>query len=411
MRIALATRAGDFVAQHFGRAPAFLIADVSETDGSWTILGQRDNAPACTGDEQGHSSAQFAETFKLLEDCGAVIAVKIGNHAQIELQRRGIAALEKSGVVDEILDGYGKYLTRQNKSATPLINAVVAKKAEVSDHPCVAESAENRHGRLHLPTSAACNIQCRFCQRSCNTDEERPGVSQGIIAPEEAVGVVARALELSPNIAVVGIAGPGDTLASPYALDAFRRVHEAYPELIKCMSTNGLALPGKARELYDAGVRALTVTVNAVRPEITAQIVSRIVYQGKIYTGEAAGAILISNQLAGIREAAAQGITVKVNSVLIPGVNDGHIVEIAKAVAEAGAERHNIIPLIPQYEFADTPAPTCAQTDKARAEAGRYINQFLHCAHCRADACGVPGETDFAEQLYSGRVLETFSHG
>jgi nitrogen fixation protein NifB len=396
------------VAQHFGRAPAFLIADVSEADGSWKIVEQRANAPACTGDEQGHSSAQFAETFKIIEDCGAVIAVKIGNYAQVELQRRGISALEKSGVVDEILDSYGKYLTRAKK---PLINAVVAKKADLSDHPCFAESAENRHGRLHLPTSAACNIQCRFCQRSCNTDEERPGVSQGIVSPDEAVSIVARALELSPNIAVVGIAGPGDTLASPYALEAFRRVNEVYPELIKCMSTNGLALPGRARDLYDAGVRALTVTVNAVKPEITAQIVSQIVYQGKIYTGETAGAILISNQLAGIREAVAQGITVKVNSVLIPGVNDEHVAEIAKAVAEAGAERHNIIPLIPQYEFADTPAPTCEQTEKARAEAGKYINQFLHCAHCRADACGVPGESDFSEQLYSGKVLETFSHG
>ncbi|MDR0839001.1 MAG: radical SAM protein [Oscillospiraceae bacterium] len=281
----------------------------------------------------------------------------------------------------------------------------------LAEHPCFAESAKGRYGRLHLPTSPACNIRCRFCIRSCNDTEDRPGVAAGIISPDEAVSIVGRALELSPNIRVVGIAGPGDTLATPAAIEAFRQVHEAYPELIECLSTNGLALPGKSEVLKKVGVKTLTVTVNAVDPEITAKIVDGIVFEGKPYEGLAAAEILISRQLRGIREAVEAGITVKINSVLIPGVNDTHIAEIAKTVAELGASRHNIIPLIPQHKFADVPAPTCEEVERARAEAGKYLTQFLHCAHCRADACGVPGETDFSAQLYSGKVLETFSHG
>jgi nitrogen fixation protein NifB len=131
----------------------------------------------------------------------------------------------------------------------------------------------------------------------------------------------------------------------------------------------------------------------------------------KAVSGAEAGELLIRGQLTGIREAAAAGITVKVNTVLIPGINDGHIADIAQAVSEAGASKHNIIPLIPQYEFADMPAPSCEQIEAARAAAAPYIRQFLHCAHCRADACGVPGEADFAEALYKNRVMETFSHG
>lgn len=38
---------------------------------------------------------------------------------------------------------------------------------------------------------------------------------------------------------------------------------------------------------------------------------------------------------------------VKVNSVLIPGLNDEHIVDIAKEVKKRGASLMNILPLIP----------------------------------------------------------------
>ncbi|MDR1204736.1 MAG: radical SAM protein [Peptococcaceae bacterium] len=282
---------------------------------------------------------------------------------------------------------------------------------DIRSHPCFSDHLNRRKARLHLPVSAACNIQCRFCVRSCNPTENRPGVSSGILAPKDAVETVRQALELCPDLSVVGIAGPGDAFASPHAMETFHLVHKSYPTLIKCVSTNGLALPGKAEALRGVGVLTLTVTVNAVDPEITARIVSRVLTGGKAVSGEEAGTILIRSQLTGIREAAAAGITVKVNTVLIPGINDGHIADIARAVSEAGASKHNIIPLLPQYEFADTPAPTCEQIEAARAAAAPYIQQFLHCAHCRADACGIPGESDFADQLYKGRAMETFSHG
>jgi nitrogen fixation protein NifB len=414
MRVALATRDGDFVAQHFGRAPSFLIADIDENTGVWSIVETRDNSPACTGDDAGHSSSAFAETLGIIADCGAVFAAQIGKYAQKVLTESGITPIVCSGVVDELLDDYAVYLIENNDALViPFEEPIEVTKPvlPIAEHPCFSDDAKGRRGRLHLPVSAACNIQCRFCIRSCNTVEERPGVAQGVITPEEAVSTVARALELCPDLAVIGIAGPGDAFASPHAIETFRRVHSEYPEFIKCVSTNGLGLPGRAADLFEVGVRALTVTVNAVRPEITAQIVSRIVYKGRAITGVEAGEILIRNQLEGIREAAALGISVKVNTVLIPGVNDEHIAEIAQTVAEAGAERHNIIALIPQYEFADVPEPTCAQIEQARAQAARYIPQFLHCAHCRADACGVPGESDVSRELYSGRVLETFSHG
>ncbi|MBQ8935677.1 MAG: nitrogen fixation protein NifB, partial [Oscillospiraceae bacterium] len=83
-------------------------------------------------------------------------------------------------------------------------------------HPCFALGAKNNKGRVHLPVSPGCNIQCNFCKRDLNDVENRPGVASGIITPEEAVDVVRRAVELCPDITVAGVAGPGDTLATPY---------------------------------------------------------------------------------------------------------------------------------------------------------------------------------------------------
>lgn len=279
------------------------------------------------------------------------------------------------------------------------------------NHPCFGY-ARNK-GRIHLPVCPACNIECNFCDRKINNYENRPGVTAELLSPEEAADALDRALELCPEIAVAGIAGPGDTLATDGAVKTFRLIAKRHPEILKCMSTNGLLLNERAEELIELGIDTLTVTVNAVDPAIQAKIISGIVYHGKRYEGEEAAKILIENQLAGIRKMAAAGVTVKVNTVLIVELNRDHIPTIAKTVAEAGAAMYNIIPLIPQHQFKDFRVPTCPEIDGARREAEAYIDVFRHCQRCRADAVGIPGQKDFGDQIYLKRLdpKETFSHG
>jgi nitrogen fixation protein NifB len=285
---------------------------------------------------------------------------------------------------------------------------VLAKEKISKIHPCLG-ACGGQYGRLHLPVCSQCNIQCRFCRRAFNAAENRPGVAQGLLGPENAVEKVARALELCPEITVVGIAGPGDTLATDEAVETFRAVRRYYPHLISCMSTNGLMLGEYADTLRDTGVSTITVTVNGVDPAVVFNVVSRVTYRGYTYRGMEGPEILIRNQLEGIRRASEFAV-VKVNTVLIPGVNDNHIEEIARAVRDAGAELYNIIPLIPQHEFKDHPAPDCDTLMWAREQAEKYLPVFRHCQHCRADACGIPGFNEFAEELYGGET-ETFSHG
>jgi nitrogen fixation protein NifB len=281
-------------------------------------------------------------------------------------------------------------------------------------HPCFSSTVEghNKAARLHLPVSPACNIECRFCRRDFNSTEHRPGVARQLIRPEETPSIVERALELCPEINVVGIAGPGDTLATDHALRAFELIHRSHPRLIKCLSTNGLRLEERAERIAAAGVETITVTVNAVDPAIQAQLCTGIRYRGKRLEGVEGAKVLTGNQIAGIRRAAQLGLTIKVNTVLTPGINDAHIGQIAAAVAEAGATIMNVIPLLPQHELSHIPQPDFVQLSQARGEAEKHLDIFTHCNRCRADAVGIPGKTDYSMQLYGRPIAEaTFSHG
>lgn len=279
------------------------------------------------------------------------------------------------------------------------------------NHPCFGGCTEGA-GRIHLPVSPGCNLGCRFCDRKVNDTEERPGVTSKVITPDEAASFIDKALELCPAIKVAGIAGPGDTLASDKAFETFRKLKTEHPELLRCMSTNGLLLNERADEVIDL-VDTLTVTVNAVDPEIEEKINAFIIYHGKRYEGVEAAKILIHNQLSGIRKVASAGVTVKINTVLVPGLNDKHIKEIAETVRACGAVIYNIIPLIPQGQMKSYRAPTFMEILQARQDAEEFIPVFSHCAHCRADAVGVPGVSEFSKEVYGGRLTgtDTFSHG
>ena len=291
------------------------------------------------------------------------------------------------------------------------IRARSAEKTEAC-HPCLNAEAHKTRARMHLPVAPACNIGCRFCTRDLGTADKRPGVAERLVKPDEAVGYVQRALELCPELAVVGVAGPGDALATSHALDALSRVSNAFPDLVICLSTNGLRVADRIDEIDDAGVGSLTMTVNALDPAILSQIVGWVALPGHKAVGEEAARILIEAQTRGIREAHARGIVIKVNTVLVTGVNDRHIGEIARTVRALGADRYNVMPLIPNGELADFLAPTCQEVEAARAQAASHIEVFRHCRQCRADALGVVGGEDLSREFYGdGANMATFSHG
>ena len=281
----------------------------------------------------------------------------------------------------------------------------------LSNHPCFSEKAHKSAGRIHLPVAPECNLQCGYCVRKYDcVNESRPGVASRVLTPAEAIERVEAVVERSGDIAAVGIAGPGDPLANEATFETLDLVRRRYPQVIGCVSTNGLALPERVNDLVACGVRSLTVTINAVMPETAAEVYLWVgSAAGERLRGEDAGAYLLGRQWEGLRRAIAAGLVVKVNSVYIPGVNDFELPAIAHLASEYGAHMHNILPLIPQNKFRSAAPPTPTDIHAMRAECGEYLSQMSHCKQCRADACGVIGkDRDMESEVLLARLGEDY---
>jgi nitrogen fixation protein NifB len=263
---------------------------------------------------------------------------------------------------------------------------------DLSKHPCFNRDSAGTCGRVHLPVAPKCNIMCNFCNRKYDcVSESRPGVTSAVLSPEQAVVYMDKVLEKEPRITVCGIAGPGDPLANPETMQTIRLLKEKYPQMLFCLSTNGLALPAQAAELARLGVSHVTVTITAVDPKIGARVYAWIRDGKVIHRGEAAARLLLERQLEGIKILKEHGVIVKSNTIVIPGVNDHHVLEISKVLAELGVDIQNIMPVKPVADtaFAEVVEPDHALIHGLREQAGTLLPQMTHCKRCRADAVGL----------------------
>jgi len=212
-----------------------------------------------------------------------------------------------------------------------------------------------------------------------------------VLSPEEAVNKIRVVKEKIPQLSVIGIAGPGDPLANEETFATLELVKKEFPDLTLCLSTNGLNLPRSVERLKVLGVKFVTVTINAVDPDIGSKIYDFAIWDGKLLRGKDASEQLLKNQLEGIKMCTEAGILVKANIVMVPTVNADHIPDIAKKVKELGAYIVNIIPLIPVpgTKFEHMPAPTPEQRKMLQDLCEGDIRQMRHCRFCRADAIGM----------------------
>ena len=272
---------------------------------------------------------------------------------------------------------------------------------DFKNHPCFDAEAKHLYARIHLPVAKECNIQCHYCNRaySC-VNESRPGITASILTPQDAAAYLEKQLALIPALRVAGIAGPGDPLANPReTLLTLETIHKAHPELLLCVATNGLELATYARDLKDCAVSHVTVTVNTADPETGALIYKWVRYGKRVYRGIEAAALLLERQTEGIKAIKALGITVKINTVVIRGVNDSRIGEVSRLVSSLGADIQNCISMYPAPGTAleHNGEPDAATMSRIRADAAAYMKQMQHCTRCRADAAGFLGRDNPAE--------------
>lgn len=267
--------------------------------------------------------------------------------------------------------------------------------AKTDRHPCYSMGAHHKYARMHLPVAPRCNISCNYCNRKFDcVNESRPGVTSEILSPEMAEQKFTVVKEKIENLSVIGIAGPGDALANwEETKKSIELIKQKDPNVVFCLSTNGLMLPDYAPEIVELGVNHVTVTMNTLEPETGARIYKYVNYRGVRYEGAEGAKILLENQLKGIKYLTGHGVAVKVNIVMIKDLNDSQIPLVVKKAKELGAFITNIMPLIPAKGsvFENYPQTSNKELNKMRDICQLDLQQMRHCRQCRADAIGMLG--------------------
>ncbi len=276
-----------------------------------------------------------------------------------------------------------------------VLTSQIARDLEES-HPCYTAAAAHRFGRLHLAVAPACDLSCNYCERVVGAraaEAGGPGSADRVLSVEEAVARVA-AIKGRGWLRVVGIAGPGEPLVNPATLQALRLIHAQHPDLLLCLSTNGIELESRLPDILHAGVSAVSVTINTTRAKTAGRLYAGLMLDGDRVAGPAAAEHILSRQWLGLAAATQSGMLTKVNSVLIPGVNAYDLPAVARRAGALGVRRHNIMPLIPRGRMREMRPPTPAELKAVQDECERWIPQFRHCMQCRSDAVIPPVGTE-----------------
>jgi nitrogen fixation protein NifB len=275
----------------------------------------------------------------------------------------------------------------------------------LDNHPCFNPGACKSFGRVHLPVAPRCNIQCNFCNRKFDcVNETRPGVTSAVLSPAQAMVYLEEVFARRGDIAVVGIAGPGDPFANPReTMETLVRVRARFPETLLCIATNGLEMMPHMDDLQRLKVSHVTLTINAIDPAIGAKIYAWMRVGKRVVRSQEGAKIILDRQLAAIEALKQRGIMVKVNSIILPGINETHIQSVAHLMGALGVDLFNAMPYYPNAgsNFEHLAEPDKTRVDTIRRQAAVHVKQMRHCTRCRADAVGLLGEASDEEWMHT----------
>ena len=160
---------------------------------------------------------------------------------------------------------------------------------------------------LRISVTERCNFRCNYCM------PEKPFSwvpKENLLKFEELFEFIKIAVDEGVN--KIRITGGEPLLRED--LDKFiKMIYDYKPSIDLAMTTNAFLLKGAAQRLKDAGLKRINVSIDTLKPEVAQEI---------------AGKDVLKNVLAGVDEALAVGLKVKVNMVPMKSVNAGDIVEV-----------------------------------------------------------------------------------
>jgi cyclic pyranopterin phosphate synthase len=206
----------------------------------------------------------------------------------------------------------------------------------------------DRFGRvatdLRVSLTDRCNLRCTYCMPAEGLDWTP---SEQLLTDDEIVRLVTIGVRRL-GITEVRFTG-GEPLLRKGLESIITRVAAPRPRPEISLTTNGVGLARRARALAEAGVDRLNVSLDTLRPERFVAITRRD---------------RLTDVLDGMAAARAAGLDpVKVNTVLLRGVNDDEAVPLLRYCLDAGYELRFIeqMPLDAQHSWQRTQMITAAE--------------------------------------------------
>ena len=185
---------------------------------------------------------------------------------------------------------------------------------------------------MRLSVTDKCNLRCRYCMpvEGVCLKEHRE-----MLTEDEMITAVEAAASL--GVKKLRITG-GEPLVKRNIVSICRRAAAVEGIREVCLTTNGLMLPKLAKDLKDAGVKRINLSLDTLDPE-------KYAYITRIGT--------LDDFMAGLNAALDAGFEkIKINAVLIGGFNDNEIVPLAELTRQYPVDMR-FIEMMPMYDSGD----------------------------------------------------------
>ncbi|VXD17268.1 Cyclic pyranopterin monophosphate synthase [Planktothrix serta PCC 8927] len=172
---------------------------------------------------------------------------------------------------------------------------------------------------LRISLIDRCNFQCQYCMpEGAEIDYI---LQQNLLTLDELLTLL-REVFIPVGFTRFRLTG-GEPLLRPGVVELVKQIN-AFPETKDvAMTTNGFLLAGMAEDLYQAGLRRINISLDSLDPDIFDQIIGN------------RGRSRWQQVWAGIQAAYQVGFNpLKLNVVVIPGVNDHEVLDLAKLTIE-----------------------------------------------------------------------------
>ena len=172
----------------------------------------------------------------------------------------------------------------------------------------------NQVDYLRISLIDRCNFRCQYCMPE--GADIQYALQQNLLTPQELTTLLQEVF-IPVGFTRFRLTG-GEPLVHPKAVEIVRAIAN-FPETQDLsMTTNGFLLAGLAQDLYDAGLRRINISLDSLNPDVFNQIIGN------------RGRSRWQQVWNGIQTAYQVGFNpLKLNVVVIPGVNDQEVLDLA----------------------------------------------------------------------------------